>query len=326
MTVLSTIDGRPIFECVGDLRYTIREAARRNLNFTDIDLRGADLRGIDLQEAKLCGVWLTGACLINADLRYANLGGSVLQNVDFTGANLEMASMADSDVRGANFQHTNMDGCSGYAALFTGADFRGATDFGTGDFTHARFLDADLTDQPWPIGADALMMPQLRNSINTLNLDQVWHELSLAIQHIGPPPGGINRKPSDANRQKAMRWLAKLIFDDACSYEELREAGTNFALRLHPQTFRTAPEIIMAIRHPRTAKHPMAVNTIAHMRGYATAAFKYAQLPYDVPLDREWYINNYVKERKKRKTDGQTENQADSGTLRRDDSRRVRRQ
>lgn len=323
MTVLSTVDGRVVFEYAWDLRHTIKEAARRNSNFQDIDLRGADLRGIDLHEAKLCGVDLTGACLIDTDLRYVNFGGSNLYNVDFTGANLEMAQIEDCNAHCANFQHANLEGMRGTASHFTGADFRGAIRLGTGTFLQAKFVDADLTDQPWPADADATTMHLLKNSIDTLNLDWFWYELSREIEiKSRPNPKPLHKEA--ANRRMAMRWLAKLIFDDACSYEELRDASRSFTLRMHPEQWRSAPEIILAIRHPRTAKHPMAVDTIAHMREWARIAFRKAELPYEVPTDRQWYIDNYQPSDKE-KARGETQGKTRHRTARRNNSGHPRR-
>ncbi|MFF3378143.1 pentapeptide repeat-containing protein [Streptomyces sp. NPDC002680] len=135
-------------------------------NFSDADLRWADLTGADLRKAifananlhssvlgetnfrgaDLTGAKLTAAWLPGADLREAVLecefiidvdtetGCADLQNVTLNGSDLRNAKMADADLRGGYMQRTDFRG-----ADLSHADFRGA------DLSYADFRGATLT-------------------------------------------------------------------------------------------------------------------------------------------------------------------------------------
>jgi uncharacterized protein YjbI with pentapeptide repeats len=81
----------PAFRClrIGDIEgFKKHTAGRREIDFSDSDLRGVDLRGIDLVKIVLRGSY-----------------------------------MRDTDLRGLDLRHLDMEGCSLYHAKISGAYF-----------------------------------------------------------------------------------------------------------------------------------------------------------------------------------------------------------
>lgn len=79
-----------------------------------IDLSGTDLSGHYLFEANLRGVNLRGAnlrsaCLISADLRWANLSQADLRGTYLSQANLLFADLCGARLRGASLLEANLD-------------------------------------------------------------------------------------------------------------------------------------------------------------------------------------------------------------------------
>ena len=115
-------------------------------NFSEADLREADLSSSDMYKAKF---W-------DADLRDAQLRSTNLRGADFRGANLTRAvllkaNLRDADFRGANLakavlRKANLRDADLSGALLRGADLRGARLDG------ANFADADLDGALLPAG------------------------------------------------------------------------------------------------------------------------------------------------------------------------------
>ena len=118
------------------------------LDFTDVDLHGADLEAVDLSFADLKRSDLTGANLALADLRHAFLEDAALANAALRGADIRAAAMDDTNLRGADLRDANaalLRIAEGqYAsALFFGADLRDA-DLRGADLRGALLPNADL--------------------------------------------------------------------------------------------------------------------------------------------------------------------------------------
>jgi uncharacterized protein YjbI with pentapeptide repeats len=77
-----------------------------------ISLNGADLTGAILLQANLRGTDLRGVCLGGADLRWAQMDGANLAKADFRASNLHKASLRYSHIRAANFSNANLSEAS----------------------------------------------------------------------------------------------------------------------------------------------------------------------------------------------------------------------
>jgi uncharacterized protein YjbI with pentapeptide repeats len=75
----------------------------RNINFSGMSLREADL-----SHTRLDGAFLRGVDLTDADLSDADLHGAHLEGAQLGGANLHNADFTDADVRGAQIENAAM--------------------------------------------------------------------------------------------------------------------------------------------------------------------------------------------------------------------------
>lgn len=115
------------------------------LDFSCVDLHGADLQGADLHELDLCGANLrvakldganlSGARLVQADLdrssfwdcdlTYASLMGASLRDAELRGACLKHASLAFADMLRADLRHADLSSANLLGAYLGGARMGG---------------------------------------------------------------------------------------------------------------------------------------------------------------------------------------------------------
>jgi len=88
----------------------------RKMDLSFKDLSGANLNGANLQGADLRNANLQGAILIFADLSGANLEGANLKRASLVNANLQDANLLDADISGADLYNTNLSGADRYRA------------------------------------------------------------------------------------------------------------------------------------------------------------------------------------------------------------------
>jgi len=119
-----------------DLSWTnLSEANLRgaDLSWTNLyraDLSGANLREanlseVDLSWADLFGANLRGASLSEADLYLADLSWANLREANLSGANLSGANLSGANLSGANLSGANLSGANLREANLSGADLRG---------------------------------------------------------------------------------------------------------------------------------------------------------------------------------------------------------
>jgi hypothetical protein len=85
-------------------------------DFSDLDLRGADLSHADLSESDFYGSWLSRA----------NFEGSILKDVDFRKAHLREANLQGADLKGASLQDADLTEADLSRAILVGTDLRDA--------------------------------------------------------------------------------------------------------------------------------------------------------------------------------------------------------
>ena len=133
-----------------------RAAYLQQLNphrLSDAWLVGIDFSQYDLRGANMARARLSHARLVNADLRLADLRGAFLDNACLQGArldsaNLELAVLGGADLTGASFREANLRrsnlvGVQGKCADFTGADLYYARP-GNARLPQALFVKADI--------------------------------------------------------------------------------------------------------------------------------------------------------------------------------------
>ena len=89
---------------------------------SEVVLRKASLNGVDLSEANL-----TGAILIDVQLKRANLKGANLSGANLTGANLVQADLSGAELHGIILERANLSGANLDGADLSGADLTEAT-------------------------------------------------------------------------------------------------------------------------------------------------------------------------------------------------------
>lgn len=153
-----------------DILNQIKLSKDNNINLRKLSLRyanlcGAYMDGMDLFEADLEGAWLYGAHLRNANLRKANLKnawleGAYMENADledangegalFTGAHLEGANLRDAHFEKAVFNFAHMEDANLTLAKLREATFRSThldrVDFRFADLGQAAFWGAQLNE------------------------------------------------------------------------------------------------------------------------------------------------------------------------------------
>jgi Pentapeptide repeats (8 copies) len=89
------------------------EAAKRRLNLTEIDLRGAFLEGAHLEGASLVKARLEGARLVKARLEGASLWMAHLEGASLLDAHLDGAFLEEAQLEGANIVGADLAGAVG---------------------------------------------------------------------------------------------------------------------------------------------------------------------------------------------------------------------
>ena len=89
-------------------------------DFSDTDLRNANLTGIKVQHGRFNDSTFKGADFSGSDLSNGSFKDSELVNVKFDGTNLSGAKMRRADLRGASFKGSVLDNTD-----FNGADLSG---------------------------------------------------------------------------------------------------------------------------------------------------------------------------------------------------------
>ena len=125
------------------VRLELSEARLSGADLIQGELRGADLKGADLTFAKLNGASLAEADLScaflgEAWLVAADLGAANLNEADLSGADLRMSCLSRADLRGAGLAWANL-----FEADLSGADLSGAFLGGAG-LRSANMSGADL--------------------------------------------------------------------------------------------------------------------------------------------------------------------------------------
>ncbi len=99
-----------------------------NLSGADLsgaELSGSNLSGANLTKANLMLANLSGAQLVQADLRNAVIFRTQITNALFTGSNLARAVLMDSNFFNVDVSNANMSGALMISARFTWSDFTG---------------------------------------------------------------------------------------------------------------------------------------------------------------------------------------------------------
>jgi uncharacterized protein YjbI with pentapeptide repeats len=128
-----------------EARACVRESLATRVDFSTLDLTGADLGSMELQGSDLRGAFFESTRLDGADLRGADLAGAVLAHASLRGAKLDGARLA-----GANLGRATLTGASLVGADLTGAELMGTDLTGAvlrgADLRGASFMQTKLTD------------------------------------------------------------------------------------------------------------------------------------------------------------------------------------
>jgi TIR domain/Pentapeptide repeats (8 copies) len=125
-------------------------------NLREADLSGAFLRGADLSVANLTVANLTGANLSAADLSGANLSGAFLRRAFLRGANLSGANLSQANLSGANLNVANLCAAGLDHTNFAGVTV-GGTVFGSVDLSSCEGLDSVQHGWPSTLGIDSII-------------------------------------------------------------------------------------------------------------------------------------------------------------------------
>lgn len=152
-------------------RTKMRHHRVESRDFSNVDLRSADLKhgifasskfiGADLQQADLCetdlrSTLLLQACLDEADLSFAVLDGADLTEASLVAANLEHASLLRANLIGVNLSYANLVGANLSHADLRRANLSGAyldratlhgANLARADFSDVRLIQADITTE-----------------------------------------------------------------------------------------------------------------------------------------------------------------------------------
>ena len=119
-------------------------------NLREADLYQADLEGTNLKLADLRGADLSAAKLIGADLYKCIFEGAFLTEADLSGSYAGSANFRVADLRGASFDSANLTDADLGGANLMNARFRGADltrcDLTGSDLRHSDFADAQLVE------------------------------------------------------------------------------------------------------------------------------------------------------------------------------------
>lgn len=118
--------GERDFSQVDLRRADLRGATLSETNFFRAYLDEANFNGADLRRANFNGAYLRGANLNEVNLRGAKLRGAALWETFLVEANLRGAHLNDANLWGANLQEANLIGSTLNGADFSGANLRGA--------------------------------------------------------------------------------------------------------------------------------------------------------------------------------------------------------
>lgn len=117
----------------------------KGVDFTGVNLFGANLANADLSRANLSGVNLNSANLMGADMYYADLTEAKLISANLSAANVVGVDLPGALLRSANLSGVNLNGANLQGADLIDANLTGASLINT-DFTGAYLVKANLTD------------------------------------------------------------------------------------------------------------------------------------------------------------------------------------
>jgi uncharacterized protein YjbI with pentapeptide repeats len=103
------------------------EAELRGIDLHGADLRGADLRRANLREANLDNADLRSALMYRANLNRAHLSGANLAMADLERAFLSRCDLSGTNLAGASLVHGTISRCTVAGASFTGARVYGCS-------------------------------------------------------------------------------------------------------------------------------------------------------------------------------------------------------
>ncbi|MBT3266753.1 pentapeptide repeat-containing protein [Candidatus Poribacteria bacterium] len=152
----------------------------RSARFTQARLRGLDLAGATLVEADFAGADIADACFDHADTRGALFTDADLSRASFEATNLDGACFDGADVRHARFDDSTIRRGSLVGTDVTSASFRGAdldsADFGQANGAHwEQFGRANLAGAAVPFDAANLEpLDLLRRLHRTMRACLVW--------------------------------------------------------------------------------------------------------------------------------------------------------
>jgi len=128
-----------------EARACVREAVATRMDFSTLDLTGAELGPMELQGANLSGAFFESTRLDGADLRGADLSGAVLAHASLRGAKLDGARLRGANLGRATLAGASLVGADLAGVELMGADLTGAVLRGV-DLRGASFLQTKLTN------------------------------------------------------------------------------------------------------------------------------------------------------------------------------------
>ncbi len=123
----------------------------RGMDFTYVDLTGADLSGLDCSEANFNHAILDGVDFSKANLSGATFLGASLNGILFSGVNLNRADLSGTDLtkvkwgKGITARQARFVGCTGVGCQIGSVDVNAKPDFTGADLTGADFGGSDFS-------------------------------------------------------------------------------------------------------------------------------------------------------------------------------------
>jgi hypothetical protein len=185
----------------------------------DANLRGADLSGAVLIGANLRGAVLSGAVLIDANLRGAVLSRAVLSGAVLIDANLSSADLSSADLSDAVLIGANLSSADLSDAVLIGANLRSAN-----------LTRANLTGAPKVDGLRARVRDLVTTDCAALSM-RTWHTCATThclagwAVHLADAAGAELEKQIGSNAAGALIWHASegVVPDFYCGDEEAIE-------------------------------------------------------------------------------------------------------
>lgn len=128
-TIDSIGDISEIIETISAKTRELLEMVERD--FSNIDLRDADLKRVKVHDGRFNDSTLKGADFSGSDLTNSSFKSTALNNVRFDGANLTGAQIFMSDLRGASFKSCVLDNADFSGSDLSGVSFDNQTFMGT---------------------------------------------------------------------------------------------------------------------------------------------------------------------------------------------------